>query len=43
MIRGFTEQDAAALLEIKYDEQVLKYYDPTFIRRDATIGGVKVK
>lgn len=35
VIRNFIDQDTEALLEIKYDEQVLKY-DPTFIKRDAT-------
>ena len=39
-IRLFTEQDAAALYEIKYDEQVLKY-DPTFIKRDATMTDIE--
>lgn len=36
IIRKFEQQDAEVLLEIKYDEQVLKY-DPTFIKRDATL------
>lgn len=40
ILREFAERDAAALLEIKYDEQVLKY-DPTFIKRDATIDDAK--
>jgi len=40
IIRTLMEQDAEALLEIKYDEQVLKY-DPTFIKRDATKDTVK--
>ncbi|MDD4494802.1 MAG: GNAT family N-acetyltransferase [Eubacteriales bacterium] len=40
IIRNFTEQDAEELLEIKYDEQVLKY-DPTFIKRNATIDDIK--
>ena len=40
IIRDFTEQDAAALLDIKYDEQVLKC-DPTFIKRDATVSDIK--
>ena len=36
IIRDFEMQDAEALLEIKNDKQVMEY-DPTFIRRDATI------
>jgi len=35
IIRDLTEKDAEALLEIKYDEQVMKY-NPTFIERDVT-------
>ena len=40
IIRKFTDQDAQSLLELKYDEQVLKY-NPTFIKRDATIEDVR--
>lgn len=40
IIRDFTEQDAAALLKIKYDDKVLKY-DPTFIKRNASIDDIK--
>lgn len=40
VVREFTEQDAAALYEIKYDEQVLNY-NPTFIKRDAAIADIK--
>jgi len=40
IIRNFTEQDAAPLLQLKYDEQVLKH-NPTFIKRDVTIHDVK--
>jgi len=39
-VRDFTEQDAEAIYEIKYDEQVL-IYDPTFIKRDATMDDIK--
>lgn len=39
IIRDLTENDAESLLEIKYDEQVLKY-DPTFIKRDAKVTDV---
>jgi ribosomal-protein-alanine N-acetyltransferase len=35
------EQDAQALLEIKYDEQVMKYH-PTFLQRDATLDFAKI-
>ena len=40
IIRDFAEQDAGALYEIKYDEQILKY-NPTFIKRDATMADIK--
>jgi hypothetical protein len=40
IIRNLTEQDAEDLLDIKYDKQVLKY-DPTFIKRDATINDIQ--
>jgi len=40
IIRDFTEHDAEALYEIKYDEQVLKY-NPTFIKRDTTMADIK--
>lgn len=40
IIRDFELQDAEALLEIKNDKQVLEY-DPTFIKRDATIEDAK--
>lgn len=40
IIRDFSEHDTEALLEIKYDKQVLKY-DPTFIIRDATIEDIQ--
>lgn len=34
IIRDFTEQDTTALLELKYDKQIMEYH-PTFIKRDA--------
>ena len=39
IIRNFNDQDAEALLALKYDTQVLEY-SPTFIKRDATIDDV---
>ncbi|MCL2003563.1 MAG: GNAT family N-acetyltransferase [Oscillospiraceae bacterium] len=39
VIRDFDEKDAAALLEIKYDPQVMEY-NPTQIRRERVcLGG----
>ncbi|MCL2109001.1 MAG: GNAT family N-acetyltransferase [Oscillospiraceae bacterium] len=40
IIREFAAEDAAALLKIKNDEQVLKY-DPEFIGRDAGISDAR--
>lgn len=41
ILRDLTEQDAEAIIEIKYDKQVMKYH-PTFIEREATIDFVKI-
>ena len=45
IVRSFMEQDAEALLEIKYDEQVMKYH-PTFFdestERKANLDFIKV-
>jgi ribosomal-protein-alanine N-acetyltransferase len=40
ILRDFEERDAATLLELKYDKQVMEYH-PTFIKRDATIDDAK--
>ncbi|MNI55024.1 Acetyltransferase (GNAT) family protein [compost metagenome] len=41
IIRDLIEQDAEALLEIKYDKQVMKYH-PAFFGENATIDFIKV-
>ncbi len=40
IIRDFIISDAAQLLALKYDEQILKY-NPSFIKQEATIDDVK--